>query len=105
MKYHSNDLIMEIVFPESISRIKISDARREVHYNVNKHIIPKKLQNTNLYSTDNKGYIIDKVTLNKIVKNFRSAGKPRYLTINFQAIWNGTIHRYSRADMVKNLEK
>ena len=86
-----------IDIPDYIKSIQLSKERRTKYYTI-KEKIPKKYNNykfKNVYLVDENG--------NKIVKNVKTAGTPKFWKINSQAIWSGNLHQFSRAKVSKEL--
>lgn len=88
---------IEIPFSENIL---ISKERRAIPYIKDKSRIPKKYMNDK-YIWDSKGHLTHKETGVKVVKNSRTAGKPRYQRVNGQDIYNGNTFRQGRARLAK----
>jgi len=79
------------------TEIKVSDKRRAVYYKLGdnvpkKHVISK---------VDKEGFLLD-VKGDKILKNVKTAGQPKMLTINAQKIYVG-IHHSVRSKIVNEL--
>lgn len=51
---------------------------------------------TSNYLFDHDGWVINLITNEKVVRNFRTAGKPNMESINGQSIWNGNVARHTR---------
>lgn len=99
----SDDLIHEIIIPDYPDKIKLSDSRRPTYFVKNKSSkIPKKYQNEN-YGWVNE-FLVDKRTGEKVIRNSKSVGTPRYWSVNFQAIWNGQIKHQNRASITSKLK-
>lgn len=69
--------LLTIEIPKYVLRVKLSKARRKMYYTRGMKI-PKKYINCGF---NRKGFLVDK-NGNPIVKNSRSAGKPRYLKLS-----------------------
>lgn len=91
---------MTLIFPEYLTKIQLSKTRRKKYYSI-KDKIPKKFLGLPF---DSKGFLLD-ANGEKILKNGKSCDKPRFLTINGQAIWNGQISRFSRAKVSNTLHE
>lgn len=90
---------LEIVpYPD---KVLLSKERRPVYYT--KKDAPKRYIGNPRYYFNNNGVLIDASTLKPIVKNSRTAGKPRYWNVNFQSIWNGAMHQHARANISNKL--
>lgn len=83
--------------------IEISKKRITKPYIKNKCRLPKKYLNSDIFIFDKKNRLINKETGEIIVKNKRTAGKPRYKKVNGQEIYNGNISRQARASLVKKI--
>jgi len=79
------------------TEIKVSDKRRAVWYKLG-DTIPKKYV---ISTVDKEGFLIDDKG-NRILKNIKTAGKPKMLTINAQKIYVG-IHHSVRSKIVNEL--
>lgn len=79
--YHEIDIV------SFIEEVELSKKRRAKYY-TRKIKIPKKYQNDN-YSFDVNDILIHNESGEKIIKNFRTAGKPNVKKINGQYFWTG----------------
>lgn len=65
------------------------------------HIIKDLFEHANdlygKYRIDNDGWIWSREPHQKVIRNFKTAGKPNMQKISGQAIWDGELSRYSRA--------
>jgi Holliday junction resolvase RusA-like endonuclease len=100
-------------YPEEM---KLSDKRRTLWYHETDTTIPKTIKEgvtDNLandvkskpYTTDNLGWIINRVSGEKVIKNSRTAGKPNMQKISGQSIWNGSVDMYARNNLKKFLSE
>lgn len=92
---------IEIPFSEYV---QISKKRRAMPYIKGKCRIPKKFEK-DIYGWNSKGYLINKLTGEVIIRNARLAGTPREKKVNGQNIYNGNVSRQSRATLVKALHE
>lgn len=79
--------IIKVEIPEFESKIVLVKARR-----------PK-------YRTEKVKDSTGKVVTQKVLKNPRTAGKPKYWNVNGQTIYNGTLPPMQRARMMKKLKE
>lgn len=84
------------LYPEEI---QISEKRRPKYYKKGEDI-PKKYKDYDFVD----GFLVDSES-NRIVKNTRSVGKPRFEKVNFQKLWNGVVARHMRAKMADSLHE
>jgi hypothetical protein len=96
-------LIGQIVVQGLITHVKTSNKRRPVYYNVHKHTIPKMYQNIN-YWIDKEGFVKDKLTKNKVLKNKRAVGTPKFQKINGQDFYSGFSTPHIRNLIVKEIK-
>jgi hypothetical protein len=89
-RIEEKDIIYQVSIDDYIEHVVLSNKRRPVYYNKTDKI-PKKYQN-NKYHFDKLGNLIMTETNEKILKNIRSVGKPRYKKISGQNIWVGLNH-------------
>ena len=83
------------------TEVKVSDKKRATYWYAG-DAFPKKYRDATKYGLDADGILIDKATGLKIVKNNKTAGQPRMLTINAQKIYVG-IHHSVRSKIVNEL--
>lgn len=57
------------------------------------------------FSFNEDGWVIRTATGEKVVRNFKTAGKPNMKRINGQSIWDGDVSRYERNDLKKFLSE
>lgn len=100
----SKKLLLSVNIKDFSEYIEISKARRATAYIKNKCRLPKKYDNSD-YIFNKKDQLINKETGQLIIKNSKSAGKPRYKKINGQEIYNGNISRQARASLVKKIHE
>lgn len=82
------------------TEIKVSESRRAQYWKVGESNVPKKVDTS---KTDNEGYYVDS-NGERYVKNTKTAGKPRMLSINAQKIYVG-IHHSVRSKIVNQLHE
>jgi len=82
--------------------IKVSDKKRTIYYKQGDKI-PKKYLTLN-YVFNKEKILIEKSTSKKVIKNTKTAGNPRFLTINAQKIYVG-VHHSVRSKIVNELHK
>lgn len=80
------------------TEIKVSESRRTKYWHYSDSGIPKKVDTT---KSDKEGYYLDQ-NGDRYVKNTKTAGKPRMLSINAQKIYVG-IHHSVRSKIVNEL--
>lgn len=80
------------------TEIKVSDSRRAQYWKNTDKNLPKKVSWT---AVDKEGYYLDSKG-ERFLKNVKTAGKPRMLTINAQKIYVG-IHHSVRSKIVNEL--
>ena len=86
---------IEISIPLFIKKVLISNARRMKYYKQGGKI-PMKYAN---YTYDSKGRLIDD-NGECVVANPRTIGKPKYMTINGQALYNARMSPHIRSKIV-----
>lgn len=89
------------VIPDYPTEVKISDARRAEYFKKGDKL-PKKYSDTSKYDFNSDSVLIDLSTKERVIKNAKSAGKPRMITINSQRIYVG-IHHAVRSRIVNGL--
>lgn len=92
-----SNLISEVHIPNYPSKVMVSQARQAKYYlkGKTKKKIPKSyspVHHPKKYGYDNKGYLINLSTRERVLANPRSVGTPRYWVVNFQDIWSGMHH-------------
>lgn len=105
------DLIVNLVIPDYPDKVLIAKSRRPVYYVLSSSKvrgrvdIPKSyLTNTNKYSFNTEGVLINNTTGEPQLANPQTAGKPRYWVVNFQDIWNQKLSKQSRAVKIDKLK-
>lgn len=83
------------------TEVKVSEKRR-AQYWIKGDTLPKKYSDTSKYGFDAHGILIELATNEKVIKNSKTAGKPRMLTINAQKIYVG-VHHSVRSKIVNEL--
>ena len=103
-----------ILFRDYPEEMQVSKARRPlwihisegeaipIHVRNNVSLLQMKEPNKKYYH-DVEGWIRDAETEEKLVRNKRTAGKPKMLRINGQSIWDGSVDRYARNNLKKFL--
>jgi hypothetical protein len=51
------------------------------------------------YYYDSQGWVVERESNEKVIRNVKSAGKPNMRKINGQAIWDGSVDRYARNNL------
>lgn len=93
----------KVVIPNYPEQIKISEKRRPKFYKRGEEDkLPKKHLEKYFYTND---VIYSNETMEPIVKNTKSVGKPRFEKVNFQKLWNGSVARHMRAKMADTLHE
>lgn len=105
----NSKLLSEIHIPNYPSKVMVSKSRQEKYYikGKTKKPIPKKYDpkiHPEKYGFDNRNYLVDLETRERIVANPRSAGTPRYWVVNFQDIWNQSLVQAQRAYVINILK-
>jgi len=103
-------LLREIVIPDYPSKVMIAKKRATLYYKkgVTKKPIPKSYdpeRHPDKYGWNKKGYLIDLSTNDRVTRNPRSAGTPRYWVVNFQDIWNQALQYSARGLRIDSLKK
>lgn len=87
--------------PDYPTEIKVSESRRATYWSKG-DVLPKKYSDVKLYDFNTEGTLEEIATGEKVIKNAKTAGKPRMLTINAQKIYVG-IHHSVRSKIVNEL--
>lgn len=95
-----SELLAEITIPRYLTRIEVSKKRRPKYYKKGSKIPPTYLKR---YSFNRKGYLVDSKG-NKIIKNKRSVGKPKYETLSGNRLLSGYGSHHIRANIVTGLK-
>ncbi len=82
--------------------IKLSDKRKAVYYKITDKI-PKKYLDKKRYDFVNN-ILTNKDTGEKVIKNSKTSGKPRFITINAQKIYVG-VHHSVRSKIVNKIHE
>jgi hypothetical protein len=90
---------IEISIPLFLKKVMISKARRIKYYKKGGKI-PKKYKNNTF---DSRGRMID-ANGEFVVANPRTIGKPKYLTINGQALYNARMSPHIRSKVVNSVK-
>lgn len=83
------------------SDIQLSKSRKPVFYKQNEKIPKKYLKCCEFKG----GFLIDKETNQKVIKNKATLNKARYWKINFNDLWSGNVSRFTRAKTKRLLEE
>ena len=83
--------------------IQVSNKRRAKYWEKSDKL-PKKYQDKSKFDFSKEGILIDISSKEKVVRNIKTAGKPRLLTINAQKIYVG-IHHSVRSKIVNELHE
>jgi hypothetical protein len=89
-RIEEKDIIYQVSIDDYIEHVVLSNKRRPVYYKKTDKI-PKKYQ-TNKYHFNKANELICTETNERVLKNIRSVGKPRYKKISGQNIWVGLNH-------------
>lgn len=87
------------------TEIKVSESRRANYWSksdYDKALVPKKYRDLTQFGFDSDQIMIELKTGEKVIKNVKTVGKPRMLTINAQKIYVG-IHHSVRSKIVNEL--
>ena len=85
------------------TEIQVSAKKRAIFWK-STDVLPKKYSDKTLFNFGIDGALMNMLTGEKIIKNSKTAGKPRLLTINAQKIYVG-IHHSVRSKIVNELHK
>jgi hypothetical protein len=86
----SSNLIYKIEIPDYIEFVQLSKKRRPIYYKKGTKI-PKKYLNNSKYKYNSLGFLIDENN-EKILKNIRAAGTPKFKKIRGNDLWSGIDH-------------
>jgi hypothetical protein len=93
--------IIKLVIPQYPEYVQITEGRRPVYYLTGDYSairpLPKKYQHVKYIWK--KGRLWDAVEKKWLLKNTAFRHKPRYIKINGQGIWDGTISKWNRNKM------
>jgi hypothetical protein len=100
-------------YPE---KMMLSKERRTLYYHESDTQLPKMIKEdignikaqaneTSKYYIDSLGWVWDRVSGEKVIKNSRTAGKPNMQKISGQSIWNGAVDMYARNNLKKFLSE
>lgn len=103
-------LLHKIEYPLYIKRVMLSKERRAKYYTPQCKIKNKKLNDrTRFVFRENvktkKSYLVDVNTGEKVLKNPRAVGTPKYMSINAQHLYNQTLNEFSRDRVVRVLHE
>lgn len=83
-------LLLEVVIPQYITRVKLSEKRKTVYYSLHgKRKPPQKYLTDPNYTIDKKGFLRYRPTGDKVVANKRTVGTPKFQKINGQDFYSG----------------
>lgn len=112
------ELLRTIEIPQYIREVEMSKSRSAKYFikeELGKKIIPLKYQNGNyMWLQDKvqrkgksvlKTFLVNAETLEKIVANSRTVGKPKMKTINSQDIYSGRIREFAKEKMKKAIKQ
>lgn len=102
MIYQNNKFLI-VKIPEFKTKFEISHSRRAKYFKYGDKI-PKKYSNRNGYDFLNN-FLINIDTRQKIVKNTRVAGTPKYWTLNGQSLYSGNMHQMVRNKVTKEVHE
>ena len=95
-----------LLFRDYPEEMQLSKSRRAIHIHESEGDgIPANIRKSigasavNKYFFDPDGWVISRETSEKVIRNKRTAGKPKMLRINGQSIWDGSIDRYARNNL------
>lgn len=96
--------------PNYIRKVKLSEARNIKYYEKGKRE-PKALKYSDVDKyewmkfSNNKTYLVDKTTKERVIANPKAAGTPRFVTINGQKIYNGDIDKHLRNKVMSSIKE
>lgn len=85
------------------TEIQVSEKKRATYWSL-KDVLPKKYSDKTKFGFGIDGQLVDLTTGLKVIRNAKTAGKPRLLTINAQKIYVG-IHHSVRSKIVNELHE
>ncbi len=102
------DLLHKIEYPLYMKRVMLSSKRQAKYYTPTCKIKNKKLNDrTRFVFREHKGtkkiYLVDASTGERVLKNPRAVGTPKFMSINAQHLYNQTLHEFSRDKIVRVL--
>ncbi len=101
----NRELLLEIVIPEYITHIPISEKRRAIYYNTSgKRKPPKKFLKDKMYMIDKAGYLRYRPTGDKVIANKKVVGKPKLQKINGQDFYSGFGSHFTRMKIVVGIK-
>lgn len=107
------ELLRELEIPLYIRKVKLSDSRRPTYYELTKKVkLPNKYAHhperfkwkPYRFSKDVRVLLMDMKTGQRVIKNSKSVGTPRYKTINGQDIYNQNIVKENRNTMLQAIK-
>jgi len=96
--------MIEITIPEYITHVQLSKRRKAKHYKRGDKM-PLKYQDRKKYKFDREGYLVSAKGGLRVIANPRSAGTPKFLKINGQAIYSGNMRPMVRAKVVNAMKE
>ncbi len=100
------ELLATVTIPQYIRVIKTADKRLATRYKKGEKIPKKYTDKLGIdYDFDSKGILINIDTKEKVVKNSKSAGTPRYKIINGQDLHTLTLADYERSKIIKAIKE
>lgn len=102
-----NTITVEI--PQYLRKVKLSESRLVKYYEKGKnHPKAKRYQDKTKYDWqkfNQKTFLVDLETGEKVISNPRAAGTPRYITINGQKIYNGEASKHIRNKVLSAIKE
>lgn len=99
---NKDDIISQVVINDYMEYVTLSNRRRCVYYKKTDKI-PKKYQKKE-FSFNKENILINTESKEKVIKNIRSAGKPKLKKISGQDIWSGINHNL-RSNMALKIKE
>jgi hypothetical protein len=85
-------ILREFIINNFIKEIALSNSARKVYYKItDKKPLPKKYSDDSKYIFINE-VLCDAITTEKIIKNIKTHGKPRFHKISGNDLWSGVDH-------------
>lgn len=104
-------MIKQTITLPYLEKILISKKRNPRYYNLTKKKGTNKIPPSyskkigSKYEVDSFGFLIDKITREKIISNPRTVGKPKYWVVNVQDLYNGVIKPQMRAGLMLKIKE
>lgn len=102
-------IIQKITLPY-LEKILISKKRKPRYYNTIKRKGTNKIPKTYLekvgtkYEIDKDGFLLDRLTRQRIISNPRTVGEPKYWHINFQGLYSNFVYPQVRAGYINQIK-